>query len=64
MGRLVEKPMVNKRNLLDLLRRVYVAYKREGWEEGETIGEAMEDVVTVLHNHDMQPFFEEIEEVP
>jgi hypothetical protein len=56
--------MVNKRNLLDLLRRVYVAYKREGWEEGQTIGEVMEDVVTVLHNHDMQPFFEEIEEVP
>jgi urease gamma subunit len=60
----VEKPMVNKRNLLDLLRSTYVAFHREGWEEGQTVGEVMDDIRELLAEHDMLPVFEVIEEVP
>lgn len=37
-------PDATREKLLELLRRVYAAWKRHGWEEGETLSEVMPDV--------------------
>lgn len=55
--------MRSKTFYLAMLRDVYVAFHREGWEEGKTVNEMMEEVAGELDMEGVLPVFETIEEV-